>query len=483
MPNKYKDRLRPKPYQREIIDNENLDNSDKTNSETINSEATNSELNCESIVSVNNNLNPLLFINQTNMANNNNNPGQVDPFYSLKIPDAIKDLPKFEGNPRLLYDFITNVEEILLIVTSINNPTYGRILLRAIRNKIDGPANEVLNMYGTPLEWSQIKANLILHYADKRNETSLIKDLHNLRQLNKSIEQFYSEVIEIYSTIRNHIQIHNNDPNVVKAKGDLYSEMCLNIFLTGLREPIGSTIRSMKPNSLAEAFANCIKEQNMAYFRYEHKPLPKPSIHPSYFPIKSVPFKQTISNPVQPVFNNQKFAQSNTRPQIVQQQYRFPEQYQPQLQYRPQQSQQYRPQQFQQYRPQQQPFYQKPISTQYTNNVFQPKPTPTKTEPMDTLSAQTLVKKSPSGQTNTFRQNTQIHNIDEINNQIENTDDPNNHVPTEPTNLGDFQSCYAQDYYPQLDAYYDNPNENLLGNPDGEEETNFQSLASIHQYT
>lgn len=38
----------------------------------------------------------------------------LDIFNSLRIPDAIKDLPKYDGNPGLLHEFITNVEEILL---------------------------------------------------------------------------------------------------------------------------------------------------------------------------------------------------------------------------------------------------------------------------------------------------------------------------------------------------------------------------------
>lgn len=50
-------------------------------------------------------------------------------------------------------------------------------MLRTIRNKIVGPANEALNMYGTPSIWENIKQNLITHYSDKRSETLLIRDI------------------------------------------------------------------------------------------------------------------------------------------------------------------------------------------------------------------------------------------------------------------------------------------------------------------
>ena len=41
--------------------------------------------------------------------------------------------------------------------------------------------------------------------------------------------------------------------------------MCLNTFLSGLKEPLGSNIRSMRPKTLAEAFSFCIQEQNIYY--------------------------------------------------------------------------------------------------------------------------------------------------------------------------------------------------------------------------
>lgn len=191
----------------------------------------------------------------------------LDIFNSLRIPDAIKDLPKYDGNPRLLHEFITNVEEILFHIRGADSTPQGLILLRAIRNKIDGQANEVLNTYGTPLNWDDIKTNLISHYSDKRTETSLIRDLHNLRQYDKPVEKFYSQVIEIQSTLTNNVSINESDSNVIKAKRDLFTEMCLNSFLSGLREPMGSTVRAMRPESLAIALDYCIREQNINYLQ------------------------------------------------------------------------------------------------------------------------------------------------------------------------------------------------------------------------
>lgn len=194
---------------------------------------------------------------------------------SLKIPDAVKDIPKFDGNPRLLYDFISNVEEILAVLTPINGTPLAKIILRSIRNKVEGEANEILNMYSTDLSWQSIRNNLILHYSDKRNETSLIRDLHLLKQNNGTLEEFYSSIIGIQATINNNLKIHEVDPNIIKAKRDLFDKMCLNTFLSGLKEPLGSSIRAMKPDTLPIAFSYCVTEQNMFYIKQENRNLVK----------------------------------------------------------------------------------------------------------------------------------------------------------------------------------------------------------------
>ena len=228
-------------------------------------------------------------------------PDPIDIFKTLRVPDAIKDLPTFDGNPRTLYEFINNVEELLAVIAGIDGTTQGKIILMAIRNKIIGKANEILNMYGTPLNWEAIRANLITHYADKRNETSLIRDLHQLRQNSDSVELFYSKVIEILSTINNHVKIHEAEETVIRAKQILYEEMCLNSFLSGLRDPLGATVRAMQPTNLAESFSYCLKEQNTSYF--------KSNSYPKHLP----PVK--VYQPPNQVFGNQNFRPSNYQPQ------------------------------------------------------------------------------------------------------------------------------------------------------------------------
>lgn len=65
--------------------------------------------------------------------------------------------------------------------------------------------------------------------------------------------------------MNNNLYIHESDQNVFSEKKNLFEEMCLKTFLSGIREPLGSNIRGMRPKTLAEAFTNCIQEQNKFY--------------------------------------------------------------------------------------------------------------------------------------------------------------------------------------------------------------------------
>ena len=80
------------------------------------------------------------------------------PLESLRILVAIRDLPIYEGNPRLLNEFINNVEEIFASCQSLRCNTTRQILFRVIRNKI----NKVIKLYfgvGHPTLFRQTNSN------------------------------------------------------------------------------------------------------------------------------------------------------------------------------------------------------------------------------------------------------------------------------------------------------------------------------------
>lgn len=401
---------------------------------------------------------------------------QMDLFQALRIPDPIKDLPNFDGNPRLLFEFIQNVEEILSLIQSINGSLQARIMLRAIRNKIIGPANEILNMYGTPLEWTAIRSNLVLHYSDKRNETSLIRDLHNQRQNQDTVEQFYSKIIEIFATISNHVQVYEKEPNVIKAKSDLYSEMCLNAFLIGLREPLGSTIRAMKPNTLPEAFSYCLKEQNIFYakadiykqlnYRKNNEQNASQPRH-QYIPIMQKTQVQSAIQPINPSSsqNRQNFTNRSQQTPST----NFSNHFKSQQRHQP---------------------------TNYSRQNFSQQLRRSTPEPMDTYSGNSHIKPTSQRQnqppnfrtpSNTFRQTIpsnffkrEVHNLSEENQNCEAPADEKSYLQQHTLNY----EPNTNPYYQELDEYYDNADQqdrDLLDTMYELDDTNFCAPASMQQ--
>lgn len=180
----------------------------------------------------------------------------------MKIPDVIKCLPAFDGDPKLLEDFIQKVEDIVSLMQASGKPSADVYLawLAVIRGKIVGPANEVLESQGVPLDWEEIKNKLIEHFDSKSSRRSLIRKLSEFRQTS-TIEEFYGRVIDLLQTLINDVVIHEADEGVRNAKRELYRKYCLNVFVSKLKEPIRSAVRAREPNCLHLAFEYSIAEQ------------------------------------------------------------------------------------------------------------------------------------------------------------------------------------------------------------------------------
>lgn len=180
---------------------------------------------------------------------------------TLQTPQGINILQPFDGNPVKLHSFIRSVENVIPFIDALENTPYHSVWLQAIRNKIVGDADTVLEVYGTELKWETIKANLIAHYNDKRDSTTLTRELFMAHQIS-SIEDFYARVQHLLSLLVNHANIQITDSAIRTDRIKTYNDNALQVFLAGLKEPIGGNIRARQPKTLKEAFDACIEEQN-----------------------------------------------------------------------------------------------------------------------------------------------------------------------------------------------------------------------------
>lgn len=163
-------------------------------------------------------LKPFEIFSNTSLANEM--PPKIIPVdeicNNLRIPDIVTQIKPFEGDSRTLSNFVSEVDRILELINSQADPAYVRLILGKIRNKIIGEADRVLNLYRTPLDWPAIKTNLISHYADKRNEEALMSTLYTLFQDDKTVEQFYSEIIDIYTILSENLRTNITNDLIIE---------------------------------------------------------------------------------------------------------------------------------------------------------------------------------------------------------------------------------------------------------------------------
>lgn len=233
---------------------------------------------------------------------------------TLQISRMIRDIPEYKGEPTGLHNFIEQVADILEIAHPAES-VHASTIYRAIRNRITNKASEALELYSTPNTWNDMRNNLTSHFADKRDETVLIQELHSIQQGNDRVEEYFAKISSSINSLKNWSKI--NEPLTQAIKADWYNKMALNIFVSRLKEPMGSHVRSMRPKDLVEARQICIQEQSLTGLRYQNKPqyppvLPfKPKSNyqniPQRYPIN--PINQVNMRPMLPIapkptFNN-----------------------------------------------------------------------------------------------------------------------------------------------------------------------------------
>lgn len=172
----------------------------------------------------------------------------------------VERLPTFDGTPRQFGRFITSVEEILMLIRGADQTPYGLLTLRTIRNKIIDRADEALELANVPLVWNEIKSSLIRLYASKKSEANLLAEINSFPD-NLTLGQLFFGISKLRSQLFCVFKNSEHSNAIVDAKKDVYNEVCLNAFMSGLREPLKTFVRLKSPPTLEQAYEHCQVEQ------------------------------------------------------------------------------------------------------------------------------------------------------------------------------------------------------------------------------
>lgn len=267
------------------------------------------------------------------------------------IYKALRLVPDFDGNPNILTRFIRLCDQIVHKYMS-NTPgseLSNLCLLNGILNKITGTASCTINSNGIPDSWVGIRTALINNFSDQRDETTLYNDLSLATQGNRSPQDFYDHCQTLLSTIMTYVSLHENISTTIEAKRSLYKKVAMQAFVRGLKEPLGSRVRCMRPDTIEKALEYVQEEMNVIYLQQRDSSrvtqnfkvtMPSPNLgylppRPSYQPQTSnwpSPLGQRPPHqPPQPFkFNNMQPQAHNRMPSRTQQMFRaLPPNYNP----------------------------------------------------------------------------------------------------------------------------------------------------------
>lgn len=255
---------------------------------------------------------------------------------------SLRVVPEFDGNPNVLTRFIHLCDQLCATYLSIEpgRELTNLGLLNGILNKITGPAARTINSNGIPESWTGIRAALINNFSDQRDETALYNDLALATQGNSSPQEFYDRCQTLLSIIMTYVSLHETIPTTIEAKRTLYKRLTMQAFVRGLKEPLGSRIRCMRPDSIEKALEYVHEELNVVYlqqrndFVKDHRPAHRSFVPPaptySNVPF-NVPLPLTQMQPQQPWRPNFPASRPPQGPTRTQQMFRsLPPNYNPQ---------------------------------------------------------------------------------------------------------------------------------------------------------
>lgn len=181
-----------------------------------------------------------------------------------RLPDSVRELRTFDGNPLQYVSWVHSVEMILKDFEIVRNKPIYRSIMQSIRQKVIGKADAALVSYNIfDNDWKDVKKILSLHYADKRDVQTLEHQLNQLSQGSSKLDEFYSTVNHQLSLIINKLKTESYGEETINALVTTHRNRALDIFIRGLNPELSKMVIIQRPRTLPEAYSACLELQNL----------------------------------------------------------------------------------------------------------------------------------------------------------------------------------------------------------------------------
>lgn len=202
--------------------------------------------------------------------------------------EHVKMIPEFSGEVALLPNFIEIADNLVEYFYNVDEPGCFQnfYIINSLKKQIKGEAKLNISSHSTT-DWPELKRALLNTYGDKRDCYTLTIEICNMKQLASE------SAFAFHTRVQNHLNLHASyvSTHNIAGKKDVstYLEtLALRTFLKGLKEPLGSLMRTKDPKSLNEALntltndfqidanANAITSANISSFKeYKNHPQDK----------------------------------------------------------------------------------------------------------------------------------------------------------------------------------------------------------------
>lgn len=184
---------------------------------------------------------------------------------NLKLLHTLRNLiPDYDGDQATLSDFINACEYVHEQIDENLNPGF----LLVVKNKLVGKAKHFISSRNLNT-FESIRQLLIGHFGDCRDTESLLRDLTACTQKSGETPRVFVQRIEdLLTKLRNAVSLDGDlEDGIRETLNNSHEKIALKTLLAGLNDPIGTIIRSQRPNTIDEAIHFIIEEENIHYLK------------------------------------------------------------------------------------------------------------------------------------------------------------------------------------------------------------------------
>ena len=169
------------------------------------------------------------------MANPDQAPQLIVEQFKLRLSIWREAIPMYEGGTRLLSHFIQQCDRFVQMLYTAD-PLVNESLYALIKSKLCGEALDLI-VINNPEGWTECKRILISRYSDASSEELLFNKLSVCYQkANQSFENNADEIKLRLNRLKEHIQLNNENRQIVDMKISFYENVAKNTFINGVNK-------------------------------------------------------------------------------------------------------------------------------------------------------------------------------------------------------------------------------------------------------